>query len=169
MTLHPLAGKPAPAGSLIAASSSPRRTTSSRRWRVQYNPPHGGPAGSDVTKAIEIEANRLLVDRLAEVKRISHERALRASTTHRHDFLNSYVADLGSVLDMNVIRDAGLAVGVDPLGGAGVNYWGAIAERYGLNLTIINPHVDPTFRFMDVDWGRPHPHGSVVTGTRCTR
>jgi phosphoglucomutase len=118
----------------------------------KYNPAHGGPAGGDVTRFIEIEANALLADGLAAVKRIPYERALRVSTTHRHDFLNAYVADLGSVVDLDVIRGAGFKLGVDPLGGAGVNYWGAIAESYGLNLTVINQHVDPTFRFMDVDW-----------------
>jgi phosphoglucomutase len=119
---------------------------------LKYNPPHGGPAGGEVTRFIESEANALLTDRLAAVKRIPYERALRVSTTHRHDFLNAYVADLGSVLELDIIRGAGLKLGVDPLGGAGVHYWGAIAERYGLNLTILNQYVDPTFRFMDVDW-----------------
>jgi phosphoglucomutase len=118
----------------------------------KYNPPHGGPAGGEVTRTIETEANALLADRLAGVQRISYERALRASTTHRHDYLTTYVADLGSVMDMDVIRGGGLKLGVDPLGGAGVHYWSAIADIYDLNLTIINQHVDPTFRFMDVDW-----------------
>ena len=118
----------------------------------KYNPPHGGPAGGEVTRTIESEANALLAERLAGVSRMPYERALRVSTTHRHDFLNTYVADLGSVIDMDVIRGGGLKLGVDPLGGAGVHYWSAIAEIYGLDLTIINQHVDPTFRFMDVDW-----------------
>src|SRR5204863_1201128 len=82
----------------------------------------------------------------------AHERALRASTTHRHDFRSAYIADLGNVVDMNVIRGAKLNIGVDPLGGAGVHYWGRIAERYGLNLTVVNETVDPTFRFMTADW-----------------
>jgi phosphoglucomutase len=118
----------------------------------KYNPPHGGPASEDVTRFIEADANRLLVAELAGVTRIPYERALRAATTRRHDFLNAYVADLGSVIEMDVIRGAGLKLGVDPLGGAGVHYWAAIAERYGVNLTITNAQVDPTFRFMDVDW-----------------
>lgn len=118
----------------------------------KYNPPHGGPAGSDVTGIIEIDANRLLAGALAEVRRIPFHRALHASTTHRHDFLSAYVDDLANVIDVSLIRSAGIRVGVDPLGGAGVHYWKRIAERYGLNLTVTNPEVDPTFRFMSVDW-----------------
>jgi len=118
----------------------------------KYNPPHGGPAGGDVTRSIETAANGLLVDGLAAVKRIPYAKALSASTTRRYDFLNRYVADLGNVIDMEVVRSAALKLGVDPLGGAGVHYWPAIAEKYGLDLTIVNRNVDPTFRFMDVDW-----------------
>jgi phosphoglucomutase len=118
----------------------------------KYNPPHGGPAGGDATGFIEAEANGLLADGLAAVKRVAYEKALRVSTTHRYDFLNTYVADLGSVIDMDVVRGAGLDLGVDPLGGAGVHYWAAIAERYQLNLRVVNQRVDPTFAFMDVDW-----------------
>jgi len=118
----------------------------------KYNPPNGGPADKDVTGWIEAHANALLESGLKGVKRISLERARRAATTHRHDFLNTYVADLGSVLDMEAIRGADISMGVDPLGGAGVHYWGPIAERYGLNLTVVNEAVDPTFRFMTVDW-----------------
>ena len=118
----------------------------------KYNPPNGGPADKDVTGWIEAHANALLESGLKGVKRISLERARRAATTHRHDFLNTYVADLGSVLDMAAIRGADISMGVDPLGGAGVHYWGPIAERYGLNLTVVNEAVDPTFRFMTVDW-----------------
>ena len=118
----------------------------------KYNPPHGGPAGSDVTALIETLANEMLTGNLTAVKRISFERALRAPTTHRYDFLQAYVADLVSVIDLELIRASRLALGVDPLGGAGVHYWPAIAERYGLNLTVTNTQVDPTFRFMDVDW-----------------
>jgi phosphoglucomutase len=118
----------------------------------KYNPPNGGPADNDVTEWIEARANAFLDDGFEDVKRISHEKALRASTTHRHDFLNAYVGDLGSVLDMDAIRGANIRMGVDPLGGAGVHYWGPIAARYGLNLTIVNEVVDPTFRFMTVDW-----------------
>jgi phosphoglucomutase len=118
----------------------------------KYNPPNGGPAETDVTDWIEAKANEFLENGLLSVKRIPFEKALRASTTHRHDYLNSYIADLANVLDMDVIRGAKISMGVDPLGGAGVHYWGPIAERYGLNLTVVNEAVDPTFRFMTVDW-----------------
>ena len=118
----------------------------------KYNPPNGGPADNDVTGWIEAKANAFLESGLQGVKRIACERARRAATTHRHDFLNAYVNDLGSVLDMEAIRGANIRMGVDPLGGAGVHYWGPIAERYGLNLTVVNEVVDPTFRFMTVDW-----------------
>nr|WP_236953252.1 phosphoglucomutase (alpha-D-glucose-1,6-bisphosphate-dependent) [Immundisolibacter cernigliae] len=118
----------------------------------KYNPPSGGPAGNDVTGRIEAMANAYLKDRLRNVKRMPLQQALRAATTHRHDFVTAYVADLGSVLDMDAIRGAGVRMGVDPLGGAGVHYWGAIAERHGLDLTVVNAVVDPTFRFMTVDW-----------------
>jgi phosphoglucomutase len=118
----------------------------------KYNPPNGGPAGNDVTNWIEKKANELLQYKLQSVKRISFDRALNAATTHRHDYLNSYVKDLGNVIDMNLIRDSKISIGVDPLGGAGVHYWEPIAERYKLNLTVVNKMVDPTFRFMTVDW-----------------
>ncbi len=118
----------------------------------KYNPPNGGPAGNDVTGWIEARANALLEGGLHGMKRISFEQARRAATTHRHDYLNAYVADLGSVLDMDAIRSANIRMGVDPLGGAGVHYWGPIAERYRLNLTVVNDVVDPTFRFVTVDW-----------------
>ncbi|MBX8493779.1 phosphoglucomutase (alpha-D-glucose-1,6-bisphosphate-dependent) [Pseudomonas cichorii] len=118
----------------------------------KYNPPNGGPADSHITKWIENKANELLADKLQGVLRISHEKALRADTTHRHDYVNTYVADLKSVIDLDAIRDAGLRLGVDPLGGAGVRYWSAIGEHYGLNLDVVNQFVDPTFRFMSVDW-----------------
>jgi phosphoglucomutase len=118
----------------------------------KYNPPHGGPAGNEVTNGIEALANQLLAEGLAGVKRIAHREALRRETTHRHDYLNSYVADLGNVLDMEAIRGSGVRMGVDPLGGAGVAYWGAIADRYGLNLEVVSDVVDQTFRFMSVDW-----------------
>jgi phosphoglucomutase len=118
----------------------------------KYNPPNGGPAGSDVTGWIEARANALLKEALKDVKRISCESALRATTTHRHDYLNAYVNDLHNVIDMDVIRGANISIGVDPLGGAGVHYWGPIAERYGLNLNVVNDAVDATFRFMSLDW-----------------
>ena len=118
----------------------------------KYNPPNGGPADTDVTKWIEAKANELLAAKLAGVKRIGYEQALKASTTHRHDYLNTYVADLKNVIDMDTLRGANLRLGVDPLGGAGVRYWSAIGEHYGLNLDVVNTSVDPTFRFMCVDW-----------------
>ena len=118
----------------------------------KYNPPNGGPADTDVTKWIEAKANELLAAKLAGVKRISYEQALKASTTHRHDYLNTYVADLKNVIDMDTLRGANLRLGVDPLGGAGVRYWSAIGEQYGLNLEVVNTSVDPTFRFMCMDW-----------------
>jgi phosphoglucomutase len=118
----------------------------------KYNPPDGGPAGTAVTDWIEARANALIEARLLGVRRIPHDRALRAPTTHRHDFLNIYIGDLGNVIDLDAVRGAGLSLGVDPLGGAGVHYWGPIAERYGLKLTVVEDTVDPTFRFMTVDW-----------------
>jgi len=118
----------------------------------KYNPPSGGPADNVVTGWIEAKANALLEARLKGVKRIPFAQALRAATTHRHDYLNLYVADLGNVVDMKIIRSAKLRLGVDPLGGAGVHYWSRIAERHGLNLTVVDETVDPTFRFMTVDW-----------------
>jgi phosphoglucomutase len=118
----------------------------------KYNPPNGGPAETVITRWIETRANELLEGGLQGVKRISHEAALRAPTTHRHDYLNAYVGDLASIIDMDAIRGGGVRIGIDPLGGAGVHYWGPIAERYGLDLTIVSEAVDPTFRFMTVDW-----------------
>jgi phosphoglucomutase len=118
----------------------------------KYNPPNGGPAESAVTAWIEAKANEFLEHDLRDLKRMPFERALRAPTTHRHDYLDAYVADLGHVIDMDAIRGSNIRIGVDPLGGAGVHYWHPIAERYGLNLTLVNDTVDPTFRFMTVDW-----------------
>ena len=118
----------------------------------KYNPPNGGPADPLVTGWIEAKANEFLKDGLKGVKRMPFEKALRATTTHWHDYLNAYVNDLGNAIDMEAIRDAHIDMGVDPLGGAGVHYWATIAERYGLKLTVINEDVDPTFRFMSVDW-----------------
>lgn len=118
----------------------------------KYNPPNGGPADTEITKWIENRANEILQSGLGSVKRIPHEKALRAATTHSHDFVEAYVSDLGNILDMDAIRDGTIRMGVDPLGGAGVHYWSRIAERYGLNLTVVNETVDPTFRFMTLDW-----------------
>jgi phosphoglucomutase len=118
----------------------------------KYNPPHGGPADTRITRWIEEQANALLFDGLRGVARIPYGRAHTAATIHRHDYIGSFVGDLGAVLDMDSIRNAKLRIGVDPLGGAGVAYWLPIAERYGLDVTVINGTVDPTFRFMTVDW-----------------
>ncbi|MGH7217750.1 MAG: phosphoglucomutase (alpha-D-glucose-1,6-bisphosphate-dependent), partial [Nitrospiraceae bacterium] len=119
---------------------------------IKYNPPHGGPADTQVTKWIEDRANALLAGDLQGVKRMSYDQACRASTTHLHDYPGVYIADLAQIIDMDVIRSAGLKLGIDPLGGSGVAYWKPIAERYGLNIEIVNPSVDPTFRFMPLDW-----------------
>ena len=118
----------------------------------KYNPPNGGPADKDVTGWIEVRANALLESDLQGVQRMPYAKALRCGTTHRHDFLHAYVSDLGNVIDMEAIRAAKISMGVDPLGGAGVHYWAAIADRYGLNLTVVNEVIDPTFRFMTLDW-----------------
>jgi phosphoglucomutase len=117
----------------------------------KYNPPDGGPAGTDVTKAVEARANAILESGLREVKRVPFEKALRAPTTAEHDFVSPYVADLANVLDMEAIAGAKLRIGVDPLGGASVDYWGPIAERYRIALEVVNPVVDPTFSFMTLD------------------
>ena len=118
----------------------------------KYDPPHGGPADSSVTSWIESKANDFLERGFDCVKRTLFAKALHAPTTHKHDFLSAYVNDLNSVVDMNAVRDAKIKLGVDPLGGAGIDYWPRIVEQYGLDLTIVNQSVDPTFRFMSVDW-----------------
>jgi phosphoglucomutase len=118
----------------------------------KYNPPHGGPAESGVTAWIERTANALLAEGLRAVHRIPYARARVASGTHPHDYIGPYVDDLGRVIDMDVIRSAGVRIGVDPLGGAGVHYWGPIVARYGIAAEVVNDAVDPTFRFMTVDW-----------------
>jgi phosphoglucomutase len=118
----------------------------------KYNPPNGGPADEKVTAWIEATANGFLERKLKGVRRMPLSRALRAATTHRHDFIRSYVGDLGQVIDMDLLRGAEMHMGVDPLGGAGVHYWAPIAERYRLNLSVTNNEVDPTFRFMTADW-----------------
>jgi len=118
----------------------------------KYNPPNGGPAAGAITGWIEARANELLESGLSGVKRVSYEKALHAATTHRHDYLDAYISDLANVIDMEAIRGSKISLGVDPLGGAGVHYWGPIAERYGLNLTVVSDAVDPTFRFMTRDW-----------------
>ena len=118
---------------------------------IKYNPPQGGPADTAVTKWIEVRANALLAADLQGVKRLSYDQARRASTTHLHDFLGAYIGDLAQVIDMDMLRAAGLKLGIDPLGGSSVAYWEPIAERYGLTIEIVNPSIDPTFRFMPLD------------------
>ena len=134
-------------GIVITPSHNPPRDGG-----FKYNPAHGGPAEAAVTGWIEAKANVLLEARCAAVKRLPHAPALRATTTHRHDYLSPYIGDLGNVVDLDVVRGVKLRLGVDPLGGAGVHYWARIAERHHLDLTVVSDTVDPTFRFMTVDW-----------------
>ena len=117
----------------------------------KYNPPTGGPADTDTTNIIQDRANEILIHGMKEVKRVPLERALRAGTTYEHDYVNPYVKDLDNIIDMKAIASAGLKIGVDPMGGAGVYYWDPIAEKYGLDIKIVNKYVDPTFSFMTVD------------------
>jgi phosphoglucomutase len=119
---------------------------------IKYNTPDGGPAGEGVTDDIGARANGYMDSALRGVRRVTYAEALRAPTTRRRDFLDAYVAELGDVVDMAAIRDSGIRIGVDPLGGAGVHYWPRIAEHYRLDLTVVNDAVDPTFRFMSLDW-----------------
>ncbi|MFO0705462.1 MAG: phosphoglucomutase (alpha-D-glucose-1,6-bisphosphate-dependent) [Nitrospira sp.] len=119
---------------------------------IKYNPPHGGPADTHVTKWIEDRANELLAAGLRGVTRMPIAQARQAATTHRYDYIGAYVGDLGKVIDMEAIRSATLRLGIDPLGGAGVAYWQPIADRYGLHIEIVNRTVDPTFGFMPLDW-----------------
>jgi phosphoglucomutase len=118
----------------------------------KYNPPHGGPAGSEATSWIAARANEILRQGVGTIRRTPFERAVSAPTTHRHDFLSAYVDDLPHVLDIELIRASGVRIGADPLGGAAVHYWGEIAERHGLDLTVVNPEVDPRWSFMTLDW-----------------
>ncbi len=117
----------------------------------KYNPPSAGPADTQTTKAIQDRANEILRDGLKDVKRMPIELAMKAATTHEYDYMTPYIADLGNVINMEAIAQAGLKIGVDPMGGAGVAYWEPLAEMYGLELEIVNPNIDPTFRFMTVD------------------
>jgi phosphoglucomutase len=119
---------------------------------IKYNPPHGGPSETSLSSEIEKRANELLARAVEDIARMPIAQARTASTTHRHDYVSSYVADLANVIDMDAIRGAKLHIGVDPLGGAAVGYWAPIAEHYGLNIEIVNKEVDPTFRFMTLDW-----------------
>jgi phosphoglucomutase len=118
----------------------------------KYNPPNGGPADTGVTDWIQNTANDFLKNKLAGVQRVPYERALKAPTLHKHDYIAAYVGDLGNVVDMEKIRSAGVQIGIDPLGGAAVNYWPAVIEKYGIKATVVSDVVDPTFRFMTADW-----------------
>ena len=118
----------------------------------KYNPPHGGPADTDVTTWIERAANALLESNLNGVARMPYERARKSPRVHRHDYIGPYVGDLGNVVDLEVIRSSGVAIGIDPLGGASVRYWQPIIDRYGIKATIVNDTVDPAFGFMTADW-----------------
>ncbi|MFT9376825.1 phosphoglucomutase (alpha-D-glucose-1,6-bisphosphate-dependent) [Komagataeibacter saccharivorans] len=118
----------------------------------KYNPPHGGPADTDITKVVETAANDYIGKNMEGVKRIDYEAALQSPTVQRHDYITPYVNDLAAVVDMDIIRDSGISIGIDPLGGAAVDYWQPIIDRYGINATVVSTEVDPTFRFMTADW-----------------
>ena len=134
-------------GIVITPSHNPPRDGG-----FKYNPPHGGPAETSITSWIETKANEFLESELCGIERMPYERALKASSTHRHDYIRAYTDDLRNVIDMDVISGSRISLGVDPLGGSGVRYWESISECYGLNLTVVDKTVDPTFRFMTVDW-----------------
>ncbi|HEX6408196.1 MAG TPA: phosphoglucomutase (alpha-D-glucose-1,6-bisphosphate-dependent) [Gemmatimonadales bacterium] len=134
-------------GIVITPSHNPPRDGG-----FKYNPPHGGPADTQVTGWMQDRANQLLADQLHGVKRIPFDRARRAGTTRGHDFISTYVVDLANVVDFDALRSASLRLAVDPMGGAGVQYWGMIVERYRVPITIVSDEVDPTFRFMTLDW-----------------
>ncbi|MBC7291731.1 MAG: alpha-D-glucose phosphate-specific phosphoglucomutase [Actinotalea sp.] len=142
----------------------------------KYNPPHGGPAGSEATSWIAARANEILRQGVGSVRRLPFEQAIAAPTTRRHDFLSAYVDDLTNVLDIELIRASGVRIGADPLGGAAVHYWGEIAERHGLDLTVVNPEVDPRWAFMTLDWdgkirmdcSSPSAMASLVEAMRAT-
>jgi len=144
----------------------------------KYNPPNGGPADTDVTDWIQNRANELLRADQKGVQRIDFDAALKASTTHAEDFVRRYVEDLANVIDLEAVRSAGVKIGVDPLGGASAAYWQPVAERYGIDITIVNPKIDPTFAFMTVDhdgkirrrevisWSERNVRTSVVPQTK---
>ncbi|HZB49730.1 MAG TPA: phosphoglucomutase (alpha-D-glucose-1,6-bisphosphate-dependent), partial [Mycobacteriales bacterium] len=134
-------------GVVITPSHNPPRDGG-----FKYNPPNGGPADTDITRWVQDRANELLAAGLSGVHRVPYARARAADTTRTYDYVDAYIADLPAVLDLEAVRDAGIVIGADPLGGASVPYWGEIGSRYGLDLTVVNPQVDPTWRFMTLDW-----------------
>ena len=164
---HNNADGPLADGIVVTPSHNPPRDGG-----FKYTPPHGGPADSDATSWIADRANELLEAGNAGVQRVAEAAARAADTTHKHDYMAAYVDDLPNVLNLDAIREAGVRIGADPLGGAAVDYWGAIAERHNLDLTVINPVVDPTWRFMTLDWdgkirmdcSSPNAMASLVAG-----
>ena len=134
-------------GIVITPSHNPPRDGG-----FKYNPPHGGPADTDATEVIAARANEILRQGWKNVKRVPYEQARNAETTRGHDYLSAYVDDLQSIIDLEAIRTAGVRIGADPMGGASAEYWGAIGERYGLDLTVVNPVIDPAWPFMTLDW-----------------
>ena len=134
-------------GIVITPSHNPPRDGG-----FKYNPPNGGPSSTQVSNWIQAKANEYLVSGVEKIKRIPYERALKVSTTHHYDYINTYIDDLSTIIDMDAIRDFNIHIGVDPIGGAGLHYWEPIATKYGLNMTVVNKLVDPTFRFVPLDW-----------------
>lgn len=164
---HNRTGQAQADGIVVTPSHNPPRDGG-----FKYNPPHGGPADTDATSWIADRANALLEGGNADVKRIGEAEARGAATTHSHDYMGQYVALMANVINFDVIKSAGIRIGADPLGGAAVDYWGAIGEHYGIDLTVVNPDVDPAWPFMTLDWdgkirmdcSSPYAMASLVAG-----